>query len=377
VRRVGLVVAVAGLVAWGIFGAPRSPSLATPTFAQAYGVSCDTCHTAVPALNAYGRYIQRTAFSSLDPTVMKRAFPLWIAENTAYDTQDAASPHQVKAGNLALHGSGVLGTDLTFHVHQWLVHGDQPGGTDSLWVAYNGLNKHNGHLLIGKIEAPGPSAFMEWAEIAPFATPGLTVGQHMWQNNMNRWGAKYAYVKGALNVEAAYLGSDADLRGATDFIPMNGKSVQWRAAYAPSDKPLEIGIYGNVGTVPLMEGGVDRFTSISAYTQIDPGAHGRPGLLAIYQRGRDASPGGGAVAANSVAYTVDVFEPVFRDRVLIGFRREMTYDGMGNVSHSGNVDVTVRLSQFLRFYGETSLAQNTRPGYRWYFWWTSPIFKTH
>jgi mono/diheme cytochrome c family protein len=30
-----------------------TPALAMPNFAQAYGVSCSTCHTAVPALNSY------------------------------------------------------------------------------------------------------------------------------------------------------------------------------------------------------------------------------------------------------------------------------------------------------------------------------------
>ncbi|MBV9438853.1 MAG: hypothetical protein JOZ24_02555, partial [Candidatus Eremiobacteraeota bacterium] len=33
---------------------------ALPTFAQAYGVDCSACHTSIPALNAYGRYVQST-----------------------------------------------------------------------------------------------------------------------------------------------------------------------------------------------------------------------------------------------------------------------------------------------------------------------------
>lgn len=36
--------------------------LALPTLAQAYHVDCSACHSFVPALNAYGRYIQSTAF---------------------------------------------------------------------------------------------------------------------------------------------------------------------------------------------------------------------------------------------------------------------------------------------------------------------------
>lgn len=42
---------------------------AMPPFAQAYGLQCNVCHTLVPTLNAYGRYIQRTGYASLDPHV--------------------------------------------------------------------------------------------------------------------------------------------------------------------------------------------------------------------------------------------------------------------------------------------------------------------
>ena len=48
------------------------PTQAMPPFAQAYGMNCDVCHTAVPALNAYGRYVQRTGYASLDPADFSR-----------------------------------------------------------------------------------------------------------------------------------------------------------------------------------------------------------------------------------------------------------------------------------------------------------------
>jgi hypothetical protein len=243
------VTAILGLVAWAILGAPRTPTSAMPTFAQAYGVDCGTCHTFVPALNAYGRYIQRTAYSTLNPEAMKRVIPVWIGWNTSYDTQDPASPHQVKAGNVALHAAGTFGSasDFTYHAHQWVVQTEQPGGVDTLWVTYNNLLHRNGHLFAGKIESPGPSPFSQWFDVSSFATPALTVGEHTWQNDANRWGAKFAYVHNVVNVEFGYLGSDQDLNGVTDFIPQNGKTFQWRVAYAQPTKPVEIGLYGNVG----------------------------------------------------------------------------------------------------------------------------------
>ena len=222
-KAIAQLAAVVGLVVWAVLAAPKTATFAMPTFAQAYGIDCSTCHTAVPALNAYGRYIQRTGYATLDRDAMKRAIPFWIGWNTAYDTQDPSSPHQIKAGNFALHAAGTFAPDWAFHAHQWLVHSEQPGGVDTLWVTYNNLLHHNGHLFIGKIEAPGPSAFSQWVDISPFATPELTVGEHTWQNDANRWGAKFAYVHGAANVEFGYLGADTDLNGATDWIPANGR----------------------------------------------------------------------------------------------------------------------------------------------------------
>jgi hypothetical protein len=43
----------------------RERADATPVFAQAYGLQCTACHTQMPMLNAFGRYIQRTGYAAL------------------------------------------------------------------------------------------------------------------------------------------------------------------------------------------------------------------------------------------------------------------------------------------------------------------------
>ncbi|MDQ2818237.1 MAG: hypothetical protein M3T49_08545 [Candidatus Eremiobacteraeota bacterium] len=96
------------------------PIEAMPPFAQAYGMDCAVCHSLVPALNAYGRYVQRTGYASLDAATIHKASPVWIGESPFYDTKDAAEPHQVQLGNLALHAAGFIGSDWTFHAHQWI-----------------------------------------------------------------------------------------------------------------------------------------------------------------------------------------------------------------------------------------------------------------
>ena len=96
-----------------------APALAMPNFAQAYGVNCSTCHTAVPALNAYGRYVQRSQYAYLDAQVLKKAVPLWVGYQANYDSQ-AGSPdtHKVILGNVAIHTDGLVGENWSYHVQQ-------------------------------------------------------------------------------------------------------------------------------------------------------------------------------------------------------------------------------------------------------------------
>jgi len=153
------------------------PLQAMPPFAQAYGENCETCHTAVPALNAYGRYVQRTGYASLDPGTIHRAIPIWIGENPTYDSM--GSPKTV-AGNFAIHAVGYIGDDWTFHAQEWLVNNNQGGFADTLWVTYNNLFHRDGHLFLGKIQAPAPSPYSQWFELNGFATTGMTSGEHAW-----------------------------------------------------------------------------------------------------------------------------------------------------------------------------------------------------
>ncbi len=345
---------------------------AMPVFAQAYGVDCSVCHTSVPLLNAHGRYVQRSGYAALQAKTLKRRLPVWLDETITNDSQNPQFPHQTKFGTLAVHAAGAVDSSFTYHVQQFLVNGDQPGGLDTAWVAYSHLFRGYGHLFAGKIQVPAPSPYSQSTDISPFATPELVVGEHTWQLDTNRWGVKLGYLRDPVSLEVGYVGSSADLNGATDFVPGNGKAFQWRATYAREDRPFETGLYGSVGTIPLSTGGVDRFSSIAAYVQRDP-VRGVPGVFAVAQYGRDANPGAGLGASASRAYAVELFQPLFHGDALIGLRRELTDDGLGTIRHSANVDLTVRIARYLRFYGEAALQQNLGPAWRWGLRWTTPI----
>lgn len=344
---------------------------AMPPFAQAYGVPCSLCHVQVPALNAYGRYVQRSGYASLDPHVLSRALPIWLGENTWYDSQDPDQPHYTQFGNLAIHAVGALGNDITYHFQQWIWQNDQAGDLDTFWLAYNNLFHHDGHLFFGKIEAPGPSVFSQWFDLAGFATPEITVGEHVYELDANRWGAKINYLRGSLDLEAGWLGSGLGWGGLSDFSDDTDKTFQYKVAYANPISPVEFGAYGSSGTWPLSEGGVDRYSSIAGFVERDP-TNGFPGVLALYQAAHDADPGVGLGPASSTAATFELYEPVF-GKGLISAREEWTNDGLGNRLESGNFDFSYHVLPFVHVYVEEAVAQHDTPDWRYMIWLTVPI----
>ncbi len=373
-------VLIGGLIAAAFI--PRA-AIAMPNFAQAYGVDCSKCHTAVPTLNAYGRYIQRSQYGYLAEAAMKKALPIWVDYQAQYDSQ-AGPPdtHRVVWGNLAIHADGLIDDNWSFHVQQWLLEDNGGGPLDTAWVSYNNVFHHNGYVELGKLEVPAPSPYSQMFEIAPYALPEITVGEHAYELDANRWGVKTGYLNGSLSAAVAYVGSDADLNGATDWVPAAGKALQYQAAFMRPNNPLEAGIYGATGTYPISDGRTDQFSALAGYVQRDP-TRGLPGIFAVYQTTKDAYPFAGAMTpAVSHGYTVDVYEPVFKDYLVVGFRRELMNDGLGNTSGGENIDMTIRLAKYLHLYTEAGLSGANpgngvnrigTPAWRAFIWWSTPI----
>jgi hypothetical protein len=356
------------------------PTQAMPPFAQAYGMSCEVCHTAVPALNAYGRYVQRTGYASLDPATIHRANPIWIGETLAYNAQDPAMPHQIQTGNLALHATGFIGTDITFHAQQWITQANQSGGTDTLWVTFNNLFHRDGHLFVGKILDAVPSPYSQWSELSGFATLGMSSGEHTWQTGANRWGARFAYTHKSLVAETAYVGPGGNLNNIGDFSNMTDKSFDWRLAWAPPDAPFELGVYGSQGVFPISDGTFDKYHGEAVYAQMDP--MGRmPGLFTAYQVGHDPNAGAGLGASTPKAFTVDAYEPFFKQRVMVGLRQDYNDDGFGTHSHSTNADlewlavrqVGDRNVTGLMFNAEALMSPGTGPDWKYQLWYVTTI----
>jgi hypothetical protein len=340
-----------------------------PPFAQAYAAKCSTCHTAVPALNAFGRAVQRSAYAALDRNVLKRSLPVWVGVNPSYDSQNT---NGLQTGNIAIHAVGAVASDWTYHVQQWLRQNDGPGGLDTAWVAYNNLLARSGHLFVGKVETPAPSPFSQWFDLANFAVAEMTVGEHQYDLDNNRWGGRFAYVHGSFDGEVAWLAGDGDLFGGHNFSSDNDKTLQWKLAWAQSTRPLEVGAYGSFGTFPLTQGGTDPYHSAALYVQRDPKGDW-PGILTIYQITFDANPGEGTLDAAGNGATIELYHPFFAGNALLSARKEFTNDGLGTQQQTGNVDLEYHLARFVHLYLETYTAQHSKPGYRYMIWWTTPL----
>jgi hypothetical protein len=401
-----LGVAAAGFLVAGMFAKPTLTA-AMPNFAQAYGVSCSTCHTQVPLLNAYGRYVQRTGYASLDRTVLARALPIWLGENVNYDSsqQPGSGIAKFSFANLAIHGAGYIAPDITFHLHQWVVQDENSGGVDTFWVTYNKLFNRDGHLFVGKILNPAPAFYSQDFEIDGASASGTVVGEHDWGATYdNRWGARFAYARKALDVEVGYYLSGQDLNGLTDFgvrfdtttdpptLTAGDKTFQWKVAYARPDVPVEFGVFGSRGVIPVSTG-TDQYSSIAGYVQVDPSRHGRPGLFAVYQAGRDGNPGGVGAdgvsplpAGSSKGVSVALFEHVFNGAATIGLRHDVNDDGLGTVTNGNSLNLAFNIPHYN--YAHVFLEANTggnsalpgvngSPGPTWkgQFWLDIPIAK--
>lgn len=337
---------------------------AMPPFAQAYGAKCTLCHLEVPALNTFGRYVQRSGYTALDHDKIRHISPVWLGFNPSYDSASEDLPHRLAFGNVAVHAVGAIGSDLTYHLQQWVSQNDRPGTLDTAWVSYNDLLHRNGHLFAGKIESPAPSPFSQWFDLASFALPEITVGEHQYELDANRWGARFAYVHPPVDAEAGYVGASDD--------GDNDKAFQWKLAYADPNHPGEAGLFGSRGSVPLSEGGTDQYHSLAAYVERDP-IGGMPGFFAMYQRAFDANPGNGAPPTTSLAVTEEAYQTLFRGNAIVGIRHEFTNDGLGTTAQSGNLDFEYHLARFVHVYLETYVQQHQKPGYRYMLWWTAPL----
>lgn len=391
-RRLPLVIAVAtlGLLATSMFYAPKMSS-AMPEFAQATGLQCSACHTMVPLLNSYGRYVQRTGYAAIERAALDKTFPIWIGENMNYDSTagNQTGTPQFDGGNLAVHAIGYAVPDVTYHIQQWIYQGSQSGGLDTAWVAYHPNFLNDVHLFVGKILNPAPSPYSQNSDIDGPLASSTVVGEHDYSATYgNRWGTKVGYVGKSLNVEAGYFLSGFDLNGINYFGP-GDKTFQWKVSLAQAKSPFEVGVFGSNGSLPVSTG-LDWYASQAGYVQLDPGQNYRPGIQFIYQRQSDSNPGmdpngNQYLPASSYGMSYEVSELLLQGNVLLSYRHDMNNAGItGNYVNGNSVNVAFNIPipkfPYLHGYlesqlGGSSALAGTTGGPQWkaMLWLTVPL----
>ena len=362
---------------------------AMPIFAQAYGVKCSVCHTLVPQLNAYGRFVQASAYSTLDRQTLNRALPVWIDESLQYDSTAGAGTGvpRYNFGNLGIHALGYATPNITYHIQQWFVQDNQSGGLDTAWVSYNNLLNRDAHLYVGKIEPPAPSVYSMTSDIDGPTASATLVGEHDWGATFdNRWGTKVEYAHNNLDLQGGYLWSGADLNGATDFSP-GDKSFEWKLSFSPVKVPVTGGFFGSLGSLPVSTG-QDHYWSYAPYLQIDPHLNGIPGLLAVYQWQGDNNPGideNTGLAMPSVwsrGSSVELYESLFKGNAVFSVRHDINYDGFRTVTvgNALNFGFNVPHFPYAHVYFETLLGGESSllgasggPQWKATLWLTLPV----
>jgi hypothetical protein len=390
-RVVLFAMACIALLASALFGPSTQQATALPTFAQAYHVDCKACHTAIPGLNAYGRYIQRTGFAALDPTVMKQVLPLLVREAVSGRSTgklDATQPNKkVTTTSVSANVVGYIGTSVTYRAEQSFYSNDvSGGGLGRAWFGYHDLFKRNGHLFIGKIEPATMPMYANQGDLTGFSSSSVAVGKHSYALASARWGAGFNYVHAPVDAEISWSAGGSNLINAADFTTMPGadKTVHYKLAYATPNKPFEIGVFGAAGGFVLPSKALDNYTANGVYAQRDP-VNGVPGVVMFYQTTYDSNAGTGSkgaiVSAAGHSYAVELFQPVFKGNVMIGLRPvEFTNNGLGTYRHFGNVDIYWHDPRIPYLYvaaesafAASSNAPSGRPTWRFSVKWAGPF----
>ena len=115
-----------------------APASAIPVFAQKFGVSCETCHTVVPRLNAFGESFKSAGYRWPAPIPAHTASPIAVKTNLAYSSEpDPSGLPKGIVDEVELLLMQPAGKHVAYRVEQYVVDGGVPGKTRDAYVEYN------------------------------------------------------------------------------------------------------------------------------------------------------------------------------------------------------------------------------------------------
>jgi hypothetical protein len=240
---------------------------ALPVFTHEYGVPCQKCHTAIPALNNFGKAFLDNGFHIPGAGAPAPVFPLAAKVNLQYTSAPDPGLPKAVVDEIELLTAGTAGPRGNYFVEQYLIDGGQHGDLREAWFNWRLTPPGSAvpfDLRAGQFTLPvpvDPESFRETAE--HYAVFDQTVGA----NPFNFFDPKPGlsahagrYDRG-LSVEfSALAGHDVQ-----SGLPASG--IDLMQTVHELFGPLDLSVYRYTGrrTVapgPLEPGGVsdDRFT---------------------------------------------------------------------------------------------------------------------
>lgn len=353
-----------GLMFSCLLGA-RSAALAIPVLANGQGgANCGLCHTAVPRLNAYGRYVLMTNFSrGLNKQLQmlqNRSMPLALeATANASSRRDPALPAISNALTQFMSG-GFIGRHVSYFATVPVVTGGFPAtAVDQAWLAYDGLSGGNGSLQVGKFATP---IFAPWISqpltLTGYGPASMQIGLNGSTIADNRWGASYTQI-GPLGLigNVSYL-SDSAWTGSLQYLSPESR---WSG-----------GLAALLGRHPLPSGAGDRYMRAAALASY---SGDRYELMALDVFGHDGNPNDGlSPAVNSSGFSLEtIYDPLSWLR--LDARYEHNDDGLAGATVNYIADAAFNLRANIVLTVEDLAHAAAKPSFNYQLLWAGPWFR--
>jgi hypothetical protein len=247
--------------------AATAPARALPIFAHDYGVPCQKCHTAIPALTPFGKAFLDNGFHIPGAGAPAPVFPIAAKINLQYTSAPDPGLPKAVVDEIELLTAGTVGIHGSYFAEQYLIDGGTHGNLREAWFNERLTAPDAGlafDLRAGQFTLPvpvDPESFRETAE--HYAVFDQNVGA----NPFNFFGPKAGIT--------AHLGRSRGL--SVEFSALQGHDVQSGIPTAGIDLmqtvhellgPLDVSVYRYAGRRNVAPGGTgdaaapddDRFT---------------------------------------------------------------------------------------------------------------------
>jgi hypothetical protein len=198
------LIAMTLLCSGGVLLSFANPAAATPIFAERYGFSCTTCHTAVPELNAFGNAFRRAGFQ-LPKLARHKEFPLVLRFQEDY--MKDLPPSQMRRYNAlaVLISTANFGPNNSFSYFARYFFGSQ-GAPGSLYYGYlqhvaanTGVFERAGEYNLPLIE----NATQRLDTFTTMPAYAYTVGHNNANFTTPRWGAMFGQQNDRIEAEVS------------------------------------------------------------------------------------------------------------------------------------------------------------------------------